>query len=400
MARENVKIPEKHYVGMQKRHGEGLPLGFMTPWGEDAAAAKRIATVDSWAGRSGLPAVTIDNIPMSGFRLTKSIRTTNYGGHDHWRVEDPRGFELEISSGNLAQLISVGTVENGEFLDECVWARHGANNVLLSTSTEEYKEAIENTRVAGLKASWKEVRFGDRVVLQNNLRGIWLGRVHRAEHGYNDQRDTGLGANEVSVSSKLTHMILRDGSDVSGYARTLHGIASPKLSYVEPCETPLTEAEVEVMLNDLLKDKSVYKEYTGYRSPLVVSLSPIKIAENLTLRLAPLDETDPQAIESMLTGYDREMILGRMADGTIGTLSKYSQNKEASLSKISESHLAQAELRRIQAPVSRNRSWYSGGSYSFQESTVECPLADVTEFYRLEIQVQTKVGNTLTAFMR
>ena len=48
MAVQNVKIPAKHYVGMVKRQHDDLPLGFITPWGEDAAAQKRIATVNNW----------------------------------------------------------------------------------------------------------------------------------------------------------------------------------------------------------------------------------------------------------------------------------------------------------------------------------------------------------------
>jgi hypothetical protein len=104
---KNIKIPEKHYVGMVKRQTEKIPLGFITPWGNDAAALKRIATVDSWAkqghyGNKALPAMTIDNVPMNGFRMTTDIRSSSYGGVDKWRIEDPRGFELEITSHNLA----------------------------------------------------------------------------------------------------------------------------------------------------------------------------------------------------------------------------------------------------------------------------------------------------------
>ena len=81
MARDTVKIPTKHYVGMVKRANDTLPLGFMTPYGEDAAAKKRMATVDSWAGQgyygntNKIEAQTIDNVPLSGFRLTSSIRS-------------------------------------------------------------------------------------------------------------------------------------------------------------------------------------------------------------------------------------------------------------------------------------------------------------------------------------
>ena len=44
-----VIIPEKHYVGMVVRNGSKIPLGFITPWGDDKAAQKRMKTVDDWA---------------------------------------------------------------------------------------------------------------------------------------------------------------------------------------------------------------------------------------------------------------------------------------------------------------------------------------------------------------
>jgi len=45
--KENIKIPAKHYVGLVKRKNSKLPIGFMTPWGEDTAAKNRMASVDT-----------------------------------------------------------------------------------------------------------------------------------------------------------------------------------------------------------------------------------------------------------------------------------------------------------------------------------------------------------------
>ena len=49
MAITTIKIPEKHYVALQARTKSECPLGFLVPWGTDAAAKKRIATADNWA---------------------------------------------------------------------------------------------------------------------------------------------------------------------------------------------------------------------------------------------------------------------------------------------------------------------------------------------------------------
>ena len=107
MAVNGVKIPEKHYVGMVKRQTEKIPLGFITPWGEDAAAKKRMDTVDSWAkqgyyGGKSLPAMVIENTPMAGFKMTTDIRSSSYGGVDKWRIEDPRLFYVTFGGNERA----------------------------------------------------------------------------------------------------------------------------------------------------------------------------------------------------------------------------------------------------------------------------------------------------------
>lgn len=400
MARENVKIPAKHYVGLAKRHGDGIPLGFMTPWGEDAAAVKRMQTVDSWAGRDKLSAVTIDNVPMSGFKLTKSIRTTNYGGHDHWRVEDPRGFELEISSGNLAQLLSVGTVEQGEFLDQCVWARHGANNVLLSTATEEYKEAIENTRVAALKSSWKDVKLGNRVVLQNNTRGIWLGKMHHVSMGYNNQHDNALGENELDTSTRSVHLILTDESLSNRWTKTLYMIATPKLSFVEDASTVLTEAEAELQANALLQDPEVYISKSGYRDPIAVSFSPIHCGDNLTLSILPIGDHTQDEFEEMLSGYERPKVFGRCLEVPFGALYKYSKDKETKITAVSEQHIEAGEYRKLLVKNNDRSSWYGMRGANFSEHTVRIPITSFREFYHIKATIKTKAGNSIEAFLR
>jgi hypothetical protein len=396
----NIKIPEKHYVGLVKRRDDALPLGFMTPWGEDKAAKDRMATVDRWArGSKKLEPMVIDNTPMSGFRLTKSIRTTNYGGYDHWRVEDPRGFELEISGGNLAQLLSVGTLDRGDILDECVWARFGKDNVLLSTATEEYRSAVENTRVAGLKSSWRDARPGDRIVLQNNLRGVWLGKMNYAQKTNSYARDSGIGEDEIAIANKSYHFILCD-SEIRNHQQELHVIANPKLSYIESSES-VTPAEAETLVNDYLSDRKVHKITGGYYNiPLIASFDRLAKGRNLEIELVQLDDISVADISTLITGYDQNVILARHQSGDLGVIKKFSSSQHPTLYKISEPHLDQHELRRIQT-LSQHRSSYFGNRQpSFEEMRIECPLDQVTEFYRLQLRITSSTGNTLTSFLQ
>lgn len=247
-----IKLPNKHYVGLVKREESNLPLGFMTVWGTDPAAVKRMATVDEWSNRGyasqiKLTPMTLDNIPMIGFKLGGDIRTTNYGGHDKWRIEDPRGFELEITSGNLAQLIAYGTVEHGEILDECVWAREGSNNVLINVNTQEYKSAIAATKIANSTTSWKNVKIGNSVVLQNGVQGQYLGKfavMYRLIYGDPARRYN------IHYSDK-SYSVFFDKNE-----KIMRLIRSPKLSGILTDDS-LNEKDAELTANNLLMDNDV-----------------------------------------------------------------------------------------------------------------------------------------------
>lgn len=191
MAAINIKFPEQHYVGFQKRTSETL-LGFMTPYGTDSAAKKRMESVDSWARgnlrvydyetrtyreEQPIPSRIYDNSPLEGFIVGDSV---NHGGRwgnsrDKWRVEDPRGFELEITSGNFEEIISSCTIIEGKIQEPCIWARMGALNILVPTHIDLYQKALKNTEVSKKKASIKDAKPGDLVTLQNGVEGIYMG---------------------------------------------------------------------------------------------------------------------------------------------------------------------------------------------------------------------------------
>lgn len=279
---KKVLLPSKHYVGMQDR-GTGLPLGFITPWGIDAAAKKRMSSVDSWAGggyygrTKKLEPAIIDNIPMVGFRLTKDIRTGQYGAVDKWRIEDPRGFELEITSPNLAELLSLGTFEKGEILDQCLWGRDGANNVLVSIESEIYKEAVVSTQIANSTASWKDVKIGHNIVLQNGVNGVYLGKYHTLTREYHGNSSKEIDS-VLSISKNLMHAIHSPTTTATypnGILTDLHFIASPSLSQITATDE-LSIAEAELKINEYLTDKTCNIIKTSYNYPILAVANVIK----------------------------------------------------------------------------------------------------------------------------
>lgn len=67
-----------------------------------------------------LQPVIIDNIPVRHFRIQKSV--SRYSTSNKvWRILDPRGFELEISTDCMEDLLMEGDIQRGEILGFCQW---------------------------------------------------------------------------------------------------------------------------------------------------------------------------------------------------------------------------------------------------------------------------------------
>lgn len=272
-AAKDIKIPATHYVGFQARSHEDVPLGFMTPDGTDKAAQKRKDTVDAWSRQGntrfdpvtrthvpvkGIPAATYENKPLTGFKMGREIRRNSGWGQGNvkWRIEDPRGFELEVSSPNFASIILCTTLENGEILEECVWARQGSDNVLLPVSSEVYKTAIANTSRINASISLKDLSAGHHVVLQNGNEGLYLGQHFCFEdHGLSRREEdessrsprTGWGDKKRHFIAKLT----------DGAIESIECLASIKPSAATESELGvLTIQQAEGQINDFLKSGS------------------------------------------------------------------------------------------------------------------------------------------------
>lgn len=176
------KIPAQVYVTAKKQpiydyekrdaHGRSLlvgygpPLGFLQPWSSKKPDDPKHATQRDWAynnyindfacrennghlwisgwrwdhnGQGGKTIVdeeadpqpmVYDNLPLSGFKIQRSV--SRYSSSNKlWRVLDPRGFELEISTGCMDELIQSATIFKGGLIDaKCVWA--GNKNLVVA----------------------------------------------------------------------------------------------------------------------------------------------------------------------------------------------------------------------------------------------------------------------------
>jgi len=180
-----MHFPDQYFVGKRSGTSCGMggkfPLGFATPEGKDSAANKRKSTVEGWAGKNA-SYVTIDNVPVEGFRFVGDVTRSRdwFGsGASVWRVEDPRGFEIEITSGNLMMLMELTTIENGLIKGKCLYARDGAKNALLLENSEEYQAAFaQTTRMKSSdKFTLKSLKPGDLVTMVDGTEAQYFGKV-------------------------------------------------------------------------------------------------------------------------------------------------------------------------------------------------------------------------------
>ena len=393
--KSNVTIPAKHYVGMTMRHGQKIPLGFITPWGEDKAAEKRIETVDRWCGAGkadAIPTSVIENIPMHGFKLTAGIRTGQYGASDQWRIEDPRGFELEISSYNLAMVLSVCTLEKGEILEKCVWARDKGKNVLLTTESQDYIDAVEMTTIAGSSASWKDVKPGNRITLQNGISGQYLGKFHAIREVYRDYEIARQNIIEPTTAS--VHFIL-DKNYTGPYDKkisvALHALASPKLSSIDDT-SELSVSECEILATAYMKDKSCTVMMSGYRGPHIASANKIK-DKTWTLSLVlDTDISNPWTFRK----DDSANVYVRMANGDVGEIKNNSyHNHKNEITLIDITKLSTGVVEYITTKSSRSYRW-NDVKDTFHVETKEVDPNDIQGIYRLVLNYTTAAGSNLT----
>jgi hypothetical protein len=186
-----IKIPDSCYIGY-KHQADGEPqLGFMTPYDTTKEFDKRKKTVDTWVNgyynrgndlktqKNKAPEI-LNNHPMKGFQLTLDIRRAyRNSGPDSWRILDPRGFELEVKSENLASIMATCTIDKGAIVEECIWGRKSGTNILLATNSDDYKQAVTTTKALDKSKisyiSMKNVKIGQKVILENGVTGTYCG---------------------------------------------------------------------------------------------------------------------------------------------------------------------------------------------------------------------------------
>lgn len=137
-----------------------------------AAFEKRMGTGMHWAKGYGNKRkvnekddiLTFDNVPTSGFKVC--------GMAARWstqnkviQVEDPRGFVVEIPTGNLTTMMKYVTIINSVVQDECVWGKEGNNHILLPTNSDIYQQGVLQTKQKNTRVDFNKLKIGDEILM-------------------------------------------------------------------------------------------------------------------------------------------------------------------------------------------------------------------------------------------
>lgn len=401
MKQNKLKIPASLYVGLLPPSKPiKLPTALMTAYSTDKAGVSRVdnvrrATRNSSRGNSQLGATILENKPLSGFRITGRI--SHGSSHDFWYIEDPRGFEIEISSTNLSKLMKSGTVDKGEFLFPCIWTRDGSNNVLISTNSQEYISAVSNTAAANGKDSWKNAKIGDTVLLRNNIQGRWMGKMYLLFRHGNSSQNGLLSANEFSGSESSYHIIYV--VDPAKNTSCIHIIASPQLSKIVSTD-PISKAESEVLVNEYLQDRSCTVHSNLYRKIIAANFGKPGTVRKVFIKELLTPGAEEELSELVGEEYRSTPMVFAEVNGKFGRLHHNRKHKTVSTNmfhivEYSLLHIDAAELRRV---LIESKSTYSSRNL-YGENHIPYDFDANDRFYRLQLELTTTEGNKITTYM-
>lgn len=158
-------IPEKFYVTRVYRSAEEM-LGWMVvadneetkKFKQSKEKADRWATPHYNSSQKAMEPVYIDNEPKTGFRMVTNVSrysTSNVV----WRIMHPEGFEFEITSDNLCDLLETNTIIEGEFQDALFFTH---NKKLVNEKTKLFADLIaREEHKKEQKKNVQEVEVGD-----------------------------------------------------------------------------------------------------------------------------------------------------------------------------------------------------------------------------------------------
>ena len=168
-----LNLSKQIYVGCNPGNTDKLDEVSVVPSGEAVNEKKKLKTLVD----KNTSIREFENVPLPGFTMYEADRK-NWSSTDiTCLVIDPRGFLVRISITNLFDILKVTGITEGLIQEKCVWARENSNTsmTLIPVSSNLYKDAVNNTELLDAKVALADVNIGDEVLLQNKLKGTYMG---------------------------------------------------------------------------------------------------------------------------------------------------------------------------------------------------------------------------------
>jgi hypothetical protein len=353
-----VKIPDRYYLIMsQYKTNDSHPPGNIIVYGKDAATKKRVASVKKQNDVTS----TFDNVPMYGFKITSQYNSR----YDQWRIDDPRGFSTLVPLSNISYILDNSVVENGSIIGSCVWAKHsGSTPILLVVDSDAYNKATNFTKIATTTDKWNKVLPGNIVQLTNGNIGEYLGRYYTAHKNWY-VRD---GEDQV-VYSKQKQTVLRitDYNNLTTPIEIRYG-SNFRLSKIIDDSTSYDLKQAEININADLSNNDNYVIMAG--NTLEKSIKYNKI---------PITFKNESEIKTVVQQRKTALF--------------YELNNNGIFYEIKYTYYEQIGTVQEYLPIDANcpkliRKPFIGRGNSYQYNPNH-------NFFKLEFEVETKLGNTI-----
>ena len=204
---------------------------------------------------------TISNEPQTGIEIVEHVsRTSKLSNNKVWRVKDPRGFQMEISSANFDELMNHTDVIDRTFQIPLIWlqrSKGGGSMWLVPAGSEIHQKAIERHEIRNKRVSLRDVNRGDTVQLQDGRIVQYLGGLYH----YGSPRPLSQQG-ELKDPTRAYFYVLKEGQVPHTSSTDDPGELGKKNSLkvsqiVERADEPMTKTEVEKLAHDKIEQDKI-----------------------------------------------------------------------------------------------------------------------------------------------
>lgn len=385
-----INISEKILVGLTQPNNNKLPTTTISPIGKTSGEKNKMARI-----RKDYKDVReLENTPLPGFTLTSCGRNSWGSTETIWNVIDPRGFTSTITSSNLEQILHCTGITEGLIQEKCVWARENdrITMVLLPVNAPDYTEAVANTELISNKVSKREIKLGDKVLLQNKLIGAYFGTA------------TLYGPCQIATKDLVIKPCIIGRRQILEVTPNAYYFQSDLkiLSLTEPREIAHTKIEASAILSTALENGALFSPYEDllnsttssyYRERVRHVSYPVCTENDMSFTREEVSEQEAIALFDLSTNcFDCAVLMLEDATGASHLIdvptSEYSRKRD----QFSKDNFKAFETQLVggQLKISPKYKVISKYSTSMDFPKISRKLTDFVKYYKIVKHTKTE----------